>query len=120
MGLHVPGGSVVTASAYCRAADAAGVRDELAALRHRLAVYDPEGLRAASEALTAAAYKIDLPLNLADAVLAAYHDMGTEAAVAVRSSATAEDAGDTSFAGMHTTYTWVHGDHEMLARVRDC
>ncbi len=40
--------------------------------------------------------------------------------VAVRSSATGEDAAETSFAGLQDSYLWVRGERDLLARVRDC
>src|SRR5690606_1875370 len=55
-----------------------------------------------------------------DAILAAYHRLGEDVPVAVRSSATAEDTAGTSFAGMHETFANVVGDDAVLARVVDC
>ena len=43
-----------------------------------------------------------------------------EAAVAVRSSATTEDAGDASFAGLQDTYLWIKGADQVLRMVRSC
>ena len=53
-------------------------------------------------------------------MLAAYHRLGVDVPVAVRSSATAEDTAGTSFAGMHETFTNVVGDDALLERLVDC
>jgi pyruvate,water dikinase len=119
-GFDVPGGFVVTAGAYHRAAEAAGVRDALRAEREQVEVDDPAALAVSSARLAELAAAVDVPPELAAEIEAAYCELGRGAPVAVRSSATSEDAGDTSFAGMHTTYTWVTGADELLARVRDC
>ena len=52
--------------------------------------------------------------------LKAYAELGDDVRVAVRSSGTSEDAGDTSFAGMNATFTNVVGGPDLLARIRDC
>jgi len=57
---------------------------------------------------------------LRDELLAAYHGLGRDVPVAVRSSATAEDAAGTSFAGMHETVTNVVGDVALVAAVVAC
>lgn len=65
-----------------------------------------------------------LPDAVADAVRAGYHALcakaGEEVPVAVRSSATAEDLPEASFAGLGDTYLWTVGAEAVLARVRDC
>jgi pyruvate,water dikinase len=53
-------------------------------------------------------------------ILEAYAHLGDEPAVAVRSSALAEDAAGASFAGMHSTYLWLRGADEVLTGVRQC
>ncbi|WP_280404599.1 phosphoenolpyruvate synthase [Nocardia brasiliensis] len=55
-----------------------------------------------------------------DAVLSAYHLLGEEVAVAVRSSAIGEDGATSSFAGMNVSRTNVRGDDKLLATVIDC
>jgi pyruvate,water dikinase len=55
----------------------------------------------------------------ATALAQAYGRLGA-AAVAVRSSATSEDTGSTSFAGMHETFTNVVGEAALLERLVDC
>ncbi|MFI5099481.1 MAG: phosphoenolpyruvate synthase, partial [Actinomycetes bacterium] len=61
-----------------------------------------------------------LPDTLFKELLHAYHDLGDNVSVAVRSSATSEDSSDTSFAGMNATFTNVCGDDQLVERVRDC
>ena len=121
-GLPVPPGFVVTTAAYERAIEAAGVRDDL---RTRFAeacnqVDDPGALTAASDRLQELVRKAGPPPEVADAVLAAYHRLGVDVPVAVRSSATAEDTAGTSFAGMHETFANVVGDVALLERLVDC
>ena len=119
-GFAVPGGFVVTSAAYLRAADTAGVRAELRAALGEVDVDDTSAFEASCTRLGDLAAAVELPAELADAILVAYRELGPDARVAVRSSATSEDAGDTSFAGMHSSYTWVTGPDDLLARVRDC
>ncbi|MDP2290498.1 MAG: phosphoenolpyruvate synthase [Actinomycetota bacterium] len=122
-GLPVPPGFVVTAEAYLASVEAAGVRTE---------VGGAPSIEAGAEAAAAeASRRRDLvdkagmaPEVTAD-VLEAYDQLcratgGSALSVAVRSSATAEDAGDTSFAGMHETFTNVVGDSELVDRIVAC
>jgi pyruvate, water dikinase len=107
-GLPVPPGFVVHAGAL-----AGSLVDGGAELR-RAARED----RARAHALVAAAEIAD---ELAAAVADAYADLGEgDHAVAVRSSACAEDSQEASFAGQQETYLHVRGASEVLARVRDC
>jgi pyruvate, water dikinase len=121
-GLPVPPGFVVTAAGYLAAMEEAGVRDELRSLfadvsRH---VDDPGALAATAAALRDLVRRAGVPATVREQVLGAYHELGDGAAVAVRSSATAEDAAGTSFAGMHDTYANVVGDAAVLDRLVDC
>ncbi|WP_430646398.1 phosphoenolpyruvate synthase [Agromyces sp. GXS1127] len=121
-GLPIPPGFVVTAEAYLRAVAAAGVRQDLLE-RFRAAVAlvdDPAALSAAAAALRDTVAAIPVPGEVRAAILDEYHRLGDGIAVAVRSSATSEDAEGTSFAGMHETYNNVVGDDAVIARVRDC
>jgi pyruvate,water dikinase len=120
-GVRVPGGFATTAKAF---------REFLAHNRlearigERLAALDVEDV----DALTRAGAQIrrwveDAPLQpaLEAAVVEAYGRMAAEApdvTVAVRSSATAEDLPDASFAGQQETYLNIHGVENVLAAVR--
>ncbi|MCE9670840.1 phosphoenolpyruvate synthase [Myxococcus stipitatus] len=117
-GLPVPPGFVITAAAFQRSL--APIRDRLGELWREIDPDDSRSLASASDALTALVRQVELPESVREALLGAYRRLGKARAVAVRSSATAEDTADTSFAGMHETYTHVVGEEALLRRVRDC
>ena len=122
-GVRVPDGFATTATAY-RAFLAAndleeGIRDELSALQ------TGTPLAAVGERIRASIRAARLPDDLVDAVTAAYRELSgrydtDRADVAVRSSATAEDLPDASFAGQQETFLNVRGAHEVLDAVRAC
>jgi len=119
-GLPVPPGFVVTADAYLEAMEVGGVREALQEKVLTLDVDDPAALARAADGLRALVHAAGMPGDLRREVLAAYAPLGDEPRVAVRSSATAEDAASTSFAGMNETYTNVQGGEELVARIVDC
>ncbi|MDR2996671.1 MAG: hypothetical protein LBU78_00965, partial [Microbacterium sp.] len=105
-GLPVPGGFVVTTDAYARAAEAVG-------LAERGGDAEPAELRRMLEAAP-------IPEDLRAAVADAYAQLGDDVAVAVRSSATAEDLPGAAFAGQQDTYLNVVGVNDVLDAVRRC
>lgn len=118
--LPVPPGFVVTSDAYRYAVSSAGVDGSLAAVLAGVNADDPADLTRAENEAQRLVRSIKLPDDLACAILDAYHRLGEGATVAVRSSGTGEDAGDTSFAGMNATFTNVAGDDDVLTSVVDC
>lgn len=119
-GLPVPPGFVVSGGAYRSFLEATGIDDEL----FSVVDVDPEDSAALKEAADRAQELImnaKFPDDLRDEILSAYEDIGgdEEAFVAVRSSATAEDLPDASFAGQQDTYLNVQGDN-LIQRVREC
>ncbi len=119
-GFPVPNGFVVTSDAYLDSIALSGARD---GLRELMAATDPADAESLAGAATTAQHLIaetQLPEALADAITKAYEELGDGVRVAVRSSGTSEDAGDTSFAGMNATFTNVRGAADLLARIRDC
>jgi pyruvate,water dikinase len=118
-GFPVPRGFVVTADAYLTAMADAGVRVDLLELGRAADVDDPVALTMASDELQALIRKQGIPCVLREAIVAAYDQLGAER-VAVRSSATAEDAADTSFAGMNQTFTNVRGAEQLLGHIVEC
>ncbi len=119
-GFPVPPGFVVTAAAYLDAMDAGGVRGELADLVGTAAGLDPDALDALAERCRALVHGAGLPDALRPEVLGAYAGLGDDVAVAVRSSATAEDTAGTSFAGMNETFTNISGADALVEAIVDC
>lgn len=126
--LPVPPGFVVTAQAYLQAMEDGGVRaelrDALAGATARmaagaLATEGPVDVEAVTARLRDLVHRAGLPAVLRQAVMDAYAQLPPDSLVAVRSSATAEDAADTSFAGMNATFTDVAAD-ELQDRIIDC
>ena len=120
-GLPVPPGFVVTTSAYRAFVDANGLaavtRTALADLREAEA--DADRLERASVAIRAAFRGGEIPTPVREAIAAeaaGYEDVP----VAVRSSATAEDLPELSFAGQQDTFLNVIGADAVLASVVDC
>jgi len=118
-GFPVPPGFVVTADAYLDAMELAGLRDELAEHARNAAELTPDALAEAAQQMRSSVRACALPAALADDALERLRALGPDVRVAVRSSATAEDSTDTSFAGMNETFTNVR-EPELLERITDC
>ena len=119
-GVAVPPGFAVTTDAYLAMLEHHGLQAEIA--RH-LAGVDPDSLDSVDRAAQAIRIRIrshKLPPDVETAIRAAYAAMGDNMPVAVRSSATAEDMPDASFAGQQDTYLWVIGADAVVEKVRDC
>ncbi|AOT03013.1 PEP/pyruvate-binding domain-containing protein [Arthrobacter sp. U41] len=120
-GLPVPPGFVLTTAAYADFVETnhleAGIR-ELAALSPEAAPRDYED---ASKRIRALFTGAAMPAAIAAELGAAYGRLGNgETAVAVRSSATAEDLASASFAGQQESYLNVIGTRALAAAVTDC
>ena len=118
-GLPVPPGFVVTTDTYRTFIEEAGIDDEL----FSAVDVDPEDSTALAEAESRARELVlgaDLPSSVREEMLAAYDDVGDgEAFVAVRSSATAEDLPDASFAGQQETFLNVTRE-ALVDRLKEC
>jgi pyruvate, water dikinase len=115
--LPVPTGFVVTVSAYDEFLEATGVRADLDLLIH-LEKEEATRARRADEIRNLIA-KTEMPHMIASAVADAYRDIG-QGPVAVRSSATAEDLAEASFAGQQDTYLNVQGEAHVLRALQNC
>lgn len=119
-GFQVPPGFCVTTAAFdCFMA----AYPKQQSLLQRLATLSPddlESVRHLGAEVRRELHETPIPPSLAAAVVAAWRALGDEYAYAVRSSATAEDQPDSSFAGQQDTYLNVRGEADLLASVRNC
>ena len=125
-GIAVPDGFVTTAEAYwlllaqpVDATDGQTLAGRLAALMADLDANDLSALQQAGAQARQLVLATPLPLELQQQILLAYRALGSPA-VAVRSSATAEDLPDASFAGQQATELNVQGEAALLASCRRC
>lgn len=112
-GLPVPPGFCVTTQAYQQVADAVAI--EFSALAAAPAGNSKPAFRA-REAIRCA----PVPDGVANSIVEAYLQLGRNVPVAVRSSATAEDLPNASFAGQQDTYLHIIGADAVLDAVRRC
>ena len=120
-GIAVPPGFVVTTAGFEQFLAALEARETI---RDKVAALDPHDLDAAgalSEELRRRVIEEPMPAEVEQAIRAAHAELcpGGEP-VAIRSSATTEDAEDASFAGLQDTFLWVLTADDMIARVREC
>jgi pyruvate,water dikinase len=123
-GVSVPPGFATTADAYWRFVDANGLRQVIAAALHDLAE-GKASLAETGQGLRRAIAHGDWPADMADAIRVAYRELGKRIGkpdpdVAVRSSATAEDLPDASFAGQQETFLNIRGERALLDACRRC
>ena len=120
-GLPVPPGFVIGAPAYAAFIDESGLRDRIAASLEGVDVDDIAALDAACADVRRQIETTPVPEALAAAIAAAYESIDDgDAAVAVRSSATAEDTASASFAGMNETFLNIHRPEAVIDAVRHC
>ena len=118
LGVSVPGGFATTAAAYREFLSANGLNQAIADHLDGLDVDDISALTSAGKTIRDAIMASPLPDKLMDDIESAWTEMaaGRDIAVAVRSSATAEDLPDASFAGQQETFLNVRGlDHLVTA-----
>jgi pyruvate,water dikinase len=118
-GLPVPPGFVLTTAAYDAFVAANGLATTIAGIAGRPADDDTAAFEAAATEIGGLFRAGKVPPEIDDAVDAAYAELGG-GPVAVRSSATAEDLADASFAGQQDTYLDVRGAGAVRSAVVDC
>ena len=122
-GLPIPPGFVVTTEAYQAFVDATGVGEVLTAALATVDEAHPSTTEEASKKIRSAFESADFPPELRRTIVTAYETFARHHNVrfcAVRSSATAEDLADASFAGLQETYLNVHGTDRVLEAIRRC
>ncbi len=127
-GIPVPPGFAVTAYAYKRFIEETGIRDKIyEILRSRVpaGAAKPEDYIEASKEIRKLIESAPMPKDIEDEIRKAYRELSRrvgkkEEFVAVRSSATAEDLPDASFAGQQETYLNVRGEDDVVDKVKKC
>ena len=122
-GIAVPPGFVVRTAAFERFLASLEREAPVRSLIEALDPHDLEAMERAASRVRARLLAAPLPAQVREELLAAHAQLASTAAthaVAVRSSATTEDASDASFAGLQDTYLWVRTPEQMLEKVRSC
>jgi len=123
-GVNVPTGFATSAYAYRYFIKAAGLEKKLRKLFADLDVDDVSNLQQRGKQARSLILNTSFPQELQDAISAAYRELcdryGEDTEVAIRSSATAEDLPDASFAGQQETYLNVHGIKRVLEYCHRC
>jgi pyruvate, water dikinase len=123
-GISVPDGFATTAHAYRHFIESAGLEAQLRHLFAELDVEDVPNLRQVGKQARSLILQTPFPEELQAAIAQEYQQLcdryGADTDVAVRSSATAEDLPDASFAGQQETYLNVHGVKGVLEACHKC
>lgn len=123
-GVPVPPGFATTAEAYWYYVDANGIREKMSLL---IAEWQSGKMTLAETGHAARSLLLrgDWPVDMMEAIKKSYHELSAKAgtknlSVAVRSSATAEDLPDASFAGQQETFLNISGEDALLNACRRC
>ena len=116
--IPVPPGFIVTTESYLLFLDESGLHQKIGEILEPLNPDDSEQLAQVSASIKKAIANAPMPQHIADEIREAYRELG--GLVAVRSSATAEDLPEASFAGQQRTFLNVEGEEEVVAAVQEC
>ncbi len=122
-GFPVPNAFVLTTSAYDYFIKKANLFEKINEELKSIDRSSDDSLTAASERIRDIFETCEIPKDLKEDIVKSYNKLfekGKEGFVAVRSSATAEDLPDASFAGQQETYLNVHGEDDLFDKVRKC
>ena len=123
-GVPIPNGFAVTAHAYRHLLKASGAMDKIRGIMAGLNTHDMDNLMERGSRIRALIRNLEIPADLQGAIIQAYRKLeekcGPNVDVAVRSSATAEDLPDASFAGQQETYLNIRGAEDLLDACQRC
>jgi len=125
LGIRIPGGYVVTVAAYQEFINYNELEDQIKAIIRSTDLNDLDALRQCGQKVRRMVAAGIFPKSITKDITAAYHTLSAvygceNVDVAVRSSATAEDLPDASFAGQQETYLNISGVDALLDAVRNC
>ena len=123
-GVRVPNGFAITAHAYHYLLDKAGIRDNIKKILSDLDTSNMQNLSERGKKVRDLIKRAEFPEDLKNSIVEAYGHLsiqyGDNCDVAVRSSATAEDLPDASFAGQQESYLNVTGPDELIMACKKC
>ncbi len=124
-GIKVPNGFAITSEAYWYLLDSGSIREKIIDLLDGVDVTEIDVLKTRSKKIRELIFGTPFPDDLRKEIFQAYEILSgeygmKEADVAVRSSATAEDLPDASFAGQQDTYLNVKGKTELIHYIKSC
>ena len=125
LGINVPNGFAITAKAYFYLLEEGGIRQKIEELLSDIDIVDIGVLQSRSQTIRDLIFATPIPKDMQEEIITAYKKLSSEygvedADVAVRSSATAEDLPDASFAGQQDTYLNVVGISSLIHYTKLC
>lgn len=125
LGVNIPNGFAITVNAYKAFIDYNKLDSQIRSLVKKIKKDDLTSLKQIGSEIRSLIKGGVFPQDIKDAIIESYKELSTQYGlentdVAVRSSATAEDLPDASFAGQQETYLNVKGIEQILIAVRDC
>lgn len=126
-GVNLPNGVATTADAYRYFLREAGLNEKIEAALKGLDVTNMRELKKCGNKIRTMIVKAKLPKDFEDEILRAYRELSTKCGhskpdltVAIRSSATAEDLPNASFAGQQATFLNIKGEKHVLLATKEC
>ena len=123
-GINVPSGFAITSYAYKYTIEKEGVHNKIREILSDLNTHDVNNLAERGKKIRDLIKNTPIPSEIENEIRYFYKEMekryGSNVDVAVRSSATAEDLPNASFAGQQETYLNVRGEDDLLSKVKDC
>ncbi|MDR2831261.1 MAG: phosphoenolpyruvate synthase [Methanobrevibacter sp.] len=124
-GIPVPPGFVITSETYKKFMDVTGIFDKVMELLKPIDVNNNKELQEVARQIKSLITSTEIPKDIQIIIIESYNALGektgvNETDVAVRSSATAEDLPEASFAGQQDTFLHISGIDQLLKYVRKC
>lgn len=124
-GINLPNGFATTSDSYYQFIEEAGIKDRIQRVLDGLEIHDMRDLKRRGAKIRAIIMKATLPKELQAEIIEGYRELSQQCGkknvtVAVRSSATAEDLPNASFAGQQETYLNISGEKNVLAKTKEC
>ena len=119
-GFVVPPGFCLSTQAYADFLTSAGLDQTIHSMLSSIDYGQPTELEKITQGIRELFAKTPMPPTIRDAIIAAYHAIGADSFVAIRSSGTAEDLEAASFAGLHDTYLDIRSDDAVIDAIQRC